>query len=242
MGRGRFAIGCWSLLAAVMACKDEGAGGATKAVIGPGGGEIRAGGATLSFPPGALPTDVEISIGSTGAPEGASAFSSVYTFGPAGLTFDVPVTVAIGFSAGAINAAMLWSDDGVEWIPLETELSAGQAVASIDHFSRGFVADETVTFPGFGEDGGGGACGATFDIPLWVCMRDRCMTQYLECFGPESLDGSAFDGPCAAYGICICDCQTEAECGTCAYDEACEACDLDSGLLDCLMTECSDTF
>jgi hypothetical protein len=220
----------------------EGTGETTSQTIGSAGGEIAVGGARLTVPPGALAADTEISVTSSsgGAPAGAAAFSPPYVFAPAGLAFAVPATLALDFSGDASTVAILWSADGTSWEALSSAVDGASVSASIAHFSTGFAADGTVGFPGFAV--ASNECGPAFNGDLWTCMQERCATSFAECFGPEASAGT-FDGACATYGACICECPDEAGNGcACVLDSGCQGCETDSGLFDCLSQECSEFF
>ncbi len=72
-----------------------------KVEVGPGGGALANGPASLTIPKGALPeaTEVEIKV-ATNAPGGG--FGSAYDLLPDGLTFDEPVTLRLSYEADAL--------------------------------------------------------------------------------------------------------------------------------------------
>ena len=73
----------------ILACGEDPA-----RTIGPGGGMVQGEGVTVVVPPGALTSDVQILIERTDVPEGFAAVGGrAFRFTPAGLTFEVPLTV-----------------------------------------------------------------------------------------------------------------------------------------------------
>ncbi len=123
-----------------------GDGGTVASTVGPSGGTVAVGeNGSLEIPPGALSEEVEITVTATPdeAPRQYVQFSPVYRFGPAGLSFDQPVTVRIPVAAPPFGAAVLWSraaEPGFE--RLATTFEDGFAVAQVQHFSDGFVGDD----------------------------------------------------------------------------------------------------
>jgi hypothetical protein len=96
----------------------------------------------LDVPPGALESEVQIVIERIAVPAGYRASGgTAYRFLPEGLRFGAPVTVRFDLEDGEEDAEVYWSDEapstgvGV----LATRIEDGRAVASIEHFSIGFV-------------------------------------------------------------------------------------------------------
>jgi hypothetical protein len=97
-------------------------------------------GGELTFPAGAVETEVEIVVEPVAVPAGYTASRDLaYRFRPEGLAFRAPVTVRFEIAAGDEDASVYWSrsDGGVEARP--TRIEDGHAVASIEHFSLGFA-------------------------------------------------------------------------------------------------------
>lgn len=110
--------------------------------IGASGGSIGLGNLVLSIPPGALATDKTIVVTATNAaaPAGFTLYSPIYKFEPEGLTFDKPVTVAITFTAGAVDPSLFWSQmSGSGYDDLKGVVSGSTMSGSVSHFSTGFV-------------------------------------------------------------------------------------------------------
>ncbi len=111
-------------------------------LLGPAGGTLHVGTATLVVPPGALPTPTTISVhvSAEPVPGGFTAYSPVYRFGPEGTTFAVPLTLRIPFDGDASLASVFWTRaTGAGFVPLSTTVEGGVATAKVTHFSRGFV-------------------------------------------------------------------------------------------------------
>lgn len=142
------------LVLGLAACDDDktdatGAAGATSApssvtqTIGPAGGTIEVGGATVSFPAGSVAQDTSITIKATdeAPPAGFVALSKVFECGPSGLSFSAPVIMTMPFTDDGKGAHMFWSsgadpafkqlDDG--------GLDGARMKAGVLHFSKGFV-------------------------------------------------------------------------------------------------------
>ncbi len=114
----------------------------TAVTIGPDGGIVDAGSLSLEIPAGALAEDTEIRIIPTAdaAPEAFDAFSPVFRFEPAGLSFDVPATVRLPFAGDESVATIFWTRaGGDEFIARATHIEDGLAVTEVSHFSRAFV-------------------------------------------------------------------------------------------------------
>lgn len=130
------------------------------------GGELEAGAATLSIPPGAVAADVEVTVAvesKKGKPGEKDILIDVYEFGP-NMTFAKPVELSFDMKGvnpddnGTVMVAWL---EGDKWNTLPTTVKDGKAVAETTHFTPFtlvFVLD---------EDGDvvqmGGECSGTFD-------------------------------------------------------------------------------
>jgi hypothetical protein len=132
-------------------CQETGTG-----LIGPSGGVIQAGGASVTVPAGALSTDTTITVTVLSGlpPSPYEACSAFYQFEPAGLMFAVPVDVLLPDYGCAPSAAMYWSKAGGAsgYDRLSTDLMAASASAQVTHFSTGFVG--RLRPQGAGPDGG----------------------------------------------------------------------------------------
>ena len=124
---------------------DAGSSGTAK--IDALGGSLSVGGATITVPPGALPegTSVEITmaVASDQPPVSYTAYSPLYRFGPAGTSFQQPVTVSLPFAPPAVSSeiAVFWSRSNAPgYERLAATIAGSLATVSVTHFSEGFVA------------------------------------------------------------------------------------------------------
>jgi hypothetical protein len=111
--------------------------------IGPEGGSILVGGATVTFPAGALTAPREITIAATDAdaPAGFVKLSRVFECKPSGTTFAQNVSMRMPFvDDGQGPATMFWSTAEE---PLFKDVGgrrdANTLTAEVTHFSAGFV-------------------------------------------------------------------------------------------------------
>jgi len=134
----------------------------TRQITAAEGGEVSLPGATLAIPAGSLAADTEISISirdssEFAAPEGG-IHGDTFEFGPDGLTFNSPVSLALDFEGtppeGQSAVVATW--DGTRWVELEGSSVSGRTVtATTTHFSV-----YTVIFRINGNDVGFGTCNA----------------------------------------------------------------------------------
>lgn len=113
----------------------------TKA-IGPEGGEVIVGGATVTFPRGAVDTQRSVTITATdaAAPPGYVALSRVFKCEPSGLEFSQPVTMRMPFTDDGKPKTMFWSSGAdPAFKDLGGTVEAGAMIATVKHFSSGFV-------------------------------------------------------------------------------------------------------
>jgi uncharacterized delta-60 repeat protein len=111
--------------------------------IGPAGGTVTIGGATLTIPAGALSRSMIITATSSsstaGLPEAATIEGLVFDFGPNGTTFTSPVTLTLPLpTAPAANerAVISYLDPATnQWVNLYSTVSAGQISAQVSHFT-----------------------------------------------------------------------------------------------------------
>ncbi len=110
--------------------------------VGSGGGSVSAPGVVLDIPPGALPSDTPITITPGGTvPSDYTGLSQLYTFSPDGTVFLKPVTIAFTLSSAGTTPTVYWSNASGGYDALATTQTATGVSASIEHFSRGFVAE-----------------------------------------------------------------------------------------------------
>lgn len=132
------------------ASSNAGAGGSGAAtpqskvtkMVGPDGGVIDVGGATVTFAKGSLSTMTEITIEATdeAPPDGFVALSKVFACGPSGTDFAVPVTMTMPFTDDGKGATMFWSSGAdPSFKEVGGALEAGRMKAEVKHFSKGFV-------------------------------------------------------------------------------------------------------
>ena len=159
---------CLSVLAPLAGCGDDTpvpTEADAAAGIGPAGGTVFAPGLTLTVPPGALaaPTTITVTRADVPVPPGYVGYSPVWRFAPAGLTFAVPATVQVTFAGDASRAALYWSSAaGAGYERRSGVVTATTVVATVEHFSDGFVGAPATTDGGAGDvpatlDGGGDA-------------------------------------------------------------------------------------
>ncbi len=108
------------------------------------GGEVSSGDgeATLSIPAGALPEDTTITVATidpAGLPDLSSIASPVWDFGPDGLQFLSPASLAIGVGAAAPSGkvhVISWYDESTStWMDLPSTTSGTVVTANVDHFT-----------------------------------------------------------------------------------------------------------
>ncbi len=101
------------------------------------------GGATMTFPKGAVASATSITISQSGSvPAGFVALSKVFECGPTGTNFEQAVTMEMPFTDdGKGPPTIFWSAGGdPTFKALETTVkSPGVATAPVLHFSSGFV-------------------------------------------------------------------------------------------------------
>jgi hypothetical protein len=146
------------------------AGVSAAATIGPAGGVVSLGQASVTIPPLALSqaTTITITLRSDEPPAEYRAYSPFYEFDPRGLTFAVPATVVLPDYGGPQGAAIYWSSPtGPGYDVLPTTLGADVGSAQVTHFSTGFLGIEMPVDASSGDaltgDGGPSEDGATSD-------------------------------------------------------------------------------
>ena len=158
----------------VFACSSNGTGprngsGASGQIVGPGGGTVTAAdGTEVIIPPGALGSNVTITIATNDqAPPlaQASALATAHLFGPEGQTFLKPVQVVLGFSglpSGVPESAIVMytaPQGSTTYAALSTSATdSSHVMATTTHFSN--------MLPGYGaSDAGGSPDGSLADAP-----------------------------------------------------------------------------
>jgi hypothetical protein len=111
-------------------------------MVGAEGGVIQVGGATVTFPAGAVPTATSITISALddAPPDGFVALSKVFRCAPAGLDFSKPVTMAMPFTPDGGAATLFWSTGSDPAFKDIGGVPQGNTMTTtIQHFSSGFV-------------------------------------------------------------------------------------------------------
>lgn len=103
------------------------------------GGQVTdsAGTVTLDIPAGALSEDTDITLAVSAAT--SATVSSVYDFGPDGLTFLKPATLTIKVDASAVGdkEVAVAIEEGGKFVPLSgSSYADGVATAPVEHFSK----------------------------------------------------------------------------------------------------------
>jgi hypothetical protein len=138
------------LLAVVAACSDSesttpgtATGNSVTQDVGPEGGTIVVGGATVTIPKGALTETKKIMIAATdeAPPAGFTAVSKVFRCGPTGTTFAEGVTMEMPFTDDGKPVKMFWTAGSeTEFKDIGGTSTNGKTiVATVKHFSGGFV-------------------------------------------------------------------------------------------------------
>lgn len=114
------------------------------ATLGPSGGSLRREDkAGVEVPEGALDEALELGVyepeaghAEAAAAQGLASAGPAVEFGPEGLTFDKPVTLALPYYGPPAGLAVHhWSQDRGTWEPLPTRFEGGLARAETSHFS-----------------------------------------------------------------------------------------------------------
>ena len=126
----------------------------------------------VELPPGALPRDCSIHIGPVtnppALPRGTRKIGPVIEFGPAGMTFNVPVILKLPYTAADLNQARVldpveltvyWYDTSLlAWVPVDIlDIDRINNLVSIEtnHFSMYTIGAAVADSSG---GGGGGTC------------------------------------------------------------------------------------
>jgi len=149
------AILCALFILSLVTCskksETEGGGGEVhlaRAIITSEGGTISANGIELTFPPGSLPSSLEISVNMTNdAPTGYVGLSPLFHFGPDGTTFTAPVKVSIALTSENPNVQLFWSNGSGGYEPIAATVVDGVLVGYVTHFSEGFAGATSTPTP-----------------------------------------------------------------------------------------------
>lgn len=111
--------------------------------VGPEGGTILVGGATVTIPKGALADTKQITITETDdkPPSGFVAVSKIFRCEPSGTDFAVGVTMEMPFTDDGKPVKMFWStgSDPTFKDVGGTSANGKTMIATVKHFSAGFV-------------------------------------------------------------------------------------------------------
>lgn len=127
---------------------DDDDDGAASAVIGPAGGQLRAGEVTVEVPPGALDAPISLAVAPAGrvSTPGLSPLTRVYRFLPEGLLFAKPVRVVFRLRRGVSTASVYWSRIGGNGFDSLGGTVVGRTVAAeTPHFGLGFAGPAAAT-------------------------------------------------------------------------------------------------
>jgi hypothetical protein len=124
------------------------------------GGSLAVTGGTISIPPGALASDLEVTVDvkdKSGYAGASDIAINVFDYGPNGTKFLKPVAMELDLQGVAVpdgKTAKIAFFDGSAWQPLEdSAVAGGKVTATTTHFTP-----FTVVFVGGAQTGGG--CGA----------------------------------------------------------------------------------
>ena len=193
-----------SLVIAIGACSSNSP--AAQGVIGPSGGQVTAGDATIVIPANALSTNTTITVTSTEvtAPTNTVTVGTPFIFGPEGTQFTVPVTVTLPFTASLLPTGKTSSDiliytapaGSTDYQSLATTVVDGSHVtAQTTHFSV-FVA----AIPANSEDIDAGH-DAAIDAPA-ACTPVMSGTVQ-SCAFTATCNGHTYKAQCAGTS-CVC--------------------------------------
>lgn len=134
----------------VFACSDNttqtpssSTGKSVTQAVGPEGGTILVGGATVTIPKGALADTKQITISETDEkpPAGFTAVSKIFRCEPSGTDFAAEVTMEMPFTDDGKPVKMFWSTGSDPTFKDIGGVSTNgkTMVATVKHFSAGFV-------------------------------------------------------------------------------------------------------
>jgi hypothetical protein len=188
----------WIMVVALAACGDPAAtvvpDAAPPGTIGPQGGTLEFGEATLVVPPGALDHDVVITAGALLDFYEPTAVTGAFVFGPEALVFAVPATVTFTLQKPPFDLTIKWLD-GMAYKPLPSTTTTTTLSAQITHLGSGFAARAN---PGFvAPTTAIVANGGTLDLScLGVARNDapstgQVVTAHVTDFQSGNLDSNA---------------------------------------------------
>lgn len=153
-----------------------------KAITAAEGGTVENGNAKITIPAGALPADTTISIeeiAKSGLPNAADIAGEVWSFGPEGLMFEMPVTLTLKAAdvadvpEGKKAVIAFLNEETDKWEALDNQAINGTSISGdTDHFSTFalvFVDGEQV---GGGCEGEYDACGGNL-VGTWT-LGESC--------------------------------------------------------------------
>jgi hypothetical protein len=129
----------------LVSCSDDDSSSAPSSVtktIGPEGGSVDVGGATVTFAQGAvaLPMKVTITTTNQAAPDGYVALSPVFHCEPSGTEFAGDVTMSMPFNNNGKPVTMFWRSGSAGGFKDVGGAADGNRIkATVRHFSDGFV-------------------------------------------------------------------------------------------------------
>ncbi len=187
----------------------------TSQMIGVEGGTLQLNDATLSFPPGALPNDVMITLSEANAVphDGGIPGSPIYILEPEGLQFPVPITLRIPFQGDPSSGVVRWWDDNQhDAFPVTSDNFDGEYVTvSNTHASKIAAAYGLLDFGKKAYD----AYDATVQI-LYPCGQGGAIKIGSYCYSCDT----ANDHPVESGGKVIC-CGAN---GSIAFQGECHSC------------------
>jgi hypothetical protein len=139
------------LLAALLACSSDetpapmssSANDSQTMTIGPEGGAIVVGGATVTFPKDAVASPVQITISEqeAGFPTGFETLSHLFKCEPSGTNFVHPVTMQMPFTDDGKGPATIFWSSGADptFKDVGGTVQGTTMITTVEHFSSGFV-------------------------------------------------------------------------------------------------------
>jgi len=188
------------VLLAACGASDPAPDTSVSAVIGAGGGSVEGpAGVTVTIPAGALSEETTITVsapdsGFPGLP--AVASSGVVALEPHGLTFALPVTIALPHAENPNDLAVFTSSPGGAWERLDAERLPNELRVQVMHFSFFFNGREVCGLyrQECCADTGEGQCAGD----ALICIDNRCLECGLAgercCEGNTCLGGLSCSG------------------------------------------------
>ena len=189
------------LLAGLPACSnddDPATPGSGATTIGPSGGTVTGGGGNveLVFPPGAVATEIDVTIDPASSPpqDDGMILNRAYDFGPDGTQFQVPVPMTITYDPADIPAGVTETDlrlcqaAGGSWSQL-----AGSTVDTQAHEVSGEVTSFSVYGPGVPAGTGTSPYAGTFIITATLTFNDCDVPALIDDLYTITIEGSTFN-------------------------------------------------